>query len=985
MSNLNPPNIDGYKILRELNRGGMAVVYLAEQVALQRQVALKVMSDHLSADGFKQRFLREARLVASFNHPGIVTIYDVGEQDGHMYLSMEVLEGGDLKQRMATSRLTPDQALQILRDLVNATGFAHQKQVVHRDIKPENVMFSSSGQVVLTDFGIAKALDTEADNLTREGSTIGTPAYMSPEQFEGDVDFRTDFYSIGIVFYQMLTGERPFRANSLPAYMFKHTSEAVPPLPEELRSFSDLVEGLLAKQRDERWSDPGQIQRYIDGFISGQPIAPPSISAPTTSEWLVPTGADEDATYIPEVSTGEAVNQSHSASGTGRSTQASAGAQTASNPGVFNKMTIAALMLAMIAAVALMFYVSQPDSENLPVGNAETSVEHLNGNTKAESSPAIDRASVAVLPFDDVSQEQNQRYFADGLADTLTQVLGGVKELKVAARAAAFSFRHDALPPAEIASELLVAHILSGSVQTAENRVRVIAELILAETGEQVWSQTFDGDLDDIFAIQDQIAAEVVTAIEGVLVTGISGDRYRPALEAFEQLMIGYRQQEDQNTQNLKAAEANFREAISLDPDYALAYVALADNLALQDVFVYGYQDSYSGLPSSASRELQKPLIDKALTLNPRSGEAHASLARITIDEASAETAFQQALSLAPNYAPAYLRYGEFLSTRKGRYTEALEILEQARSLDPVSDPIKYAWIKNIWSVGRAEEAISLLNSAVRSNPNFPPYYKLMARWQLKLGQAGNALRWIRALRELDPDNPSHWGEFAGECFIIESLGKQQEYNQCVAEFIAAHPDSITARRQQALRTGGSDALITLYRQVVAEEPGNDYRANQLAFELSVDGRFEDVIQVISRSHPELFSEQPIVTGQTIWPALDLAAAYKALDRQDELLHLTAAAEDAVLNMRIIEGPGYTWGNEPAVLAALQGQHELALNRLEQAVNSGWRFGAKYLKYIPAVQPFAKRPRFQALLQQIDEYASEQSAWYEANRDKPLL
>ncbi len=245
-------DIPGYKIIRELGRGGMAIVYLAEHEKFGREVALKVMSAALGDDeSFQTRFLREARTLARTSHPNIVTVYDVDVHEGNYYFSMEFHTGGDLKDRLREG-LSPADALRITREMASALGRAHECGIIHRDIKPGNILFARDGRAILTDFGIARNYDAETQ-LTQLGTMVGTPRYMSPEQARGmALEGPSDLYSLGIVLYEMLAGVPPFQAEDAIALGIKHVSEPPPPLPDDLAEYQPLVERLLAKEPHDR-------------------------------------------------------------------------------------------------------------------------------------------------------------------------------------------------------------------------------------------------------------------------------------------------------------------------------------------------------------------------------------------------------------------------------------------------------------------------------------------------------------------------------------------------------------------------------------------------------------------------------------------------------------------------------------------------------------------------------------------------------------
>lgn len=256
--------IPGYTILRELGRGGMACVYLAMQESIERKVALKVMLQALQADpSFSQRFLREAKIVAQLSHPHIVAVYDVGISEQYHYIAMEYHEGGELKDRIKKG-LTLAEAISIAKQMASALDFAHSKGYVHRDIKPENVLFKHDGTIVLSDFGIARGNDGST-RMTATGSVIGTPHYMSPEQAQGqELDGRSDLYSLGIVFFEMLVGVVPYRGDSALSIGIKHLRDPLPKLPAQFQMFQNFLDKLIAKEPDNRWQTGADVIRQLN-------------------------------------------------------------------------------------------------------------------------------------------------------------------------------------------------------------------------------------------------------------------------------------------------------------------------------------------------------------------------------------------------------------------------------------------------------------------------------------------------------------------------------------------------------------------------------------------------------------------------------------------------------------------------------------------------------------------------------------------------
>jgi serine/threonine protein kinase len=308
MTQAQTPAIPGYSITRKLGEGGMATVYLAVQHSLEREVALKVMSPLLNSDpSFAARFKREARIIAQLSHASIVPVFEVGAHQSNHYLSMEYLSGGDLKRRILDGECDASLAAKMCAALCAALDMAHRKGFVHRDIKPENILFREDGTPVLTDFGIARALDS-GRSMTVAGMLVGTPDYMSPEQVKGlELDGRTDLYSLGIVFYEMLMGTVPFKANSTLSVALKQVSDSLPPLPAQYAAYQEFLDCLTAKDREERFASGAEVIRALQLVGTRRPAAAPA-TAPT-SEAPQPTLVRRRPPPRPRVATEEAPTQ----------------------------------------------------------------------------------------------------------------------------------------------------------------------------------------------------------------------------------------------------------------------------------------------------------------------------------------------------------------------------------------------------------------------------------------------------------------------------------------------------------------------------------------------------------------------------------------------------------------------------------------------------------------------------------------------------
>jgi TonB family protein len=458
--------IPGYTVLRLLGHGGMATVYLAQQKSLGRDVALKVLTPALASDPVAtERFLREARVSAKLHHPNIVAIFDVGVHEGLPYMAIAFEPGGTVAG-YANARNDPKVALRIIRDIANALDFAHRQGVVHRDVKPENILLRADGTCVLSDFGIAHAVESQT-GLTREGTSVGTPHYMSPEQLRGEhVDARADIYSLGVVLFQLLTGELPYQGTDGWAIGMQHIGAPIPHLPPHLDWLQTFLDALLAKSPDRRLQSGQEVVQWIDARLSGQGPA----------------------------------------------------------------MTVA-------IPSALPTY------------------------TQVTPSGARGAASIAILPFADLSQTKDQEYLADGLTEELCNLLARVPGLFVASRSSAARFKGSTAKLSEIGRELKVATVLEGSVRKFGERVRISLQLINVADGFQRWTETYDRTLTDVFAIQDEIAALVLTSLKELLLPDAEGDAAKKAaLLAQERETAQAREREAEEAKARAEAERIFAE-----------------------------------------------------------------------------------------------------------------------------------------------------------------------------------------------------------------------------------------------------------------------------------------------------------------------------------------------------------------------------------------------------------------------------------------
>jgi serine/threonine protein kinase/tetratricopeptide (TPR) repeat protein len=580
---------DRYELGPELGSGGMATVYLAQDLRHERPVAIKVLRPEIAAGVGAERFLREVRLAARLQHPHILPVFDSGEAAGLLWYAMPYVEGESLRHRLARDgSLSLDEALRLAREVADALDYAHRRGVIHRDVKPANILLSD-GHALLADFGVARAFTGGSAErsgardtaLTEVGMSVGTPAYMSPEQAMGaeTLDGRTDIYALGCVVFEMLAGRPPFSGPNPQAVVARHITEPVPSMRAAADTVPLWVDGAvrraLAKLPDERYSTAGDLARAL---VPGAP-------------------------------------------------------------------------------------------------------------TEVVAGPRGER-SIAVLPFANLSPDPENEYFADGMTDELINALAKVPGLRVVSRTSAFAFKGRQQDVRSIGGQLSVECVLEGSVRRAGRRLRTAVQLVNVADGYQLWSETFDRELEDVFAIQDEISRGIVSALKLRLLGEAPGPFVKSATADFEAYtlylkgrLLWNRRSEDA----LRHGLAYFEQALERDPNYALAHVGLADSYVLLCF--------YTALAPAEGFPRAKAAAETALRLDPTLGEAYPALAYVKMyyewDWAGALRAFRQAIERNPNYATAHQWLGNCLAIL-GRFEESLASFQRAVELDPLS-PIKNA------------------------------------------------------------------------------------------------------------------------------------------------------------------------------------------------------------------------------------------------------------------------------------------------------
>ena len=661
MSRLSAALGDKYTVKRELGGGGMSRVFLAYERALERDVAVKVLSPELAHHVSAERFAREILVAARLPHAHIVPVLTANEVGGLAYYTMPYA-GKSLRERLSAERTLPIAvAFHVLRDVARALAFAHASGVVHRDIKPENVLLFG-GTAVVTDFGVAKAITvarTDADassldseKITGDGIALGTPEYMSPEQFTADpqVGPPADIYSFGVVAYELFAGVRPFSGERSLKELFASQMLGVPRPLSEIRR--DVPPGLAVLVMRCLANEP--IERFADGT---------------------------------------------------------------------------ALLVAL---------------EKLEFGSLGT----------ATYAPALgDVPSVAVLPLEHLGAPEND-YFSDGIAAEVQSVLAHMRGIRVAARVSSFAFKGQNVDLRTIAESLNVVHVLEGTVRRIGSQVRIAVRLVRAADNEELWSARYDRELADIFAVQEEIAQSIAVALESTLSTGghcgevIAGSaRSRRALvnpEAFEIYLRG-RQLVEQRKEGMHEALRCFEEAARLDPEFSPSYAGKA--YALVAFGIYHAQWPREAFPRA------REAAEQALALDPNDVLALIMLAHVTLwyewNFERAEAIARQALDLAPSVYLAHDCLGLVLAAQ-GRFDESIAALEQARTLDPLSD--EHATYDLVWILilaGQWEYALRAAEPALRRHPELSELRRAFAFCLFYAGRAQESRAELARVLEL--------------------------------------------------------------------------------------------------------------------------------------------------------------------------------------------------------------------------------------------
>ncbi len=634
-----------YTVERELGEGGMAVVFLARDLRHERAVAVKVLRPEISEEIGAERFLREIKMAAGLTHNHILPVFDSGEADGLLYYVMPNMEGHSLRHTLDQERQLPlEDALRITRQVASALDYAHRHQVMHRDVKPENILMHE-GAALVADFGIGKALSSDA-SITRTGISVGTPAYMSPEQASGDTtaDGRSDLYSLACVLYEMLTGEPPFTGPNAQSIIAKRFVSPVP----SVRTTRDVPEAVDAALTKALARTPVDRYRTVGEFAEALRII-------------------------------------------------------------------------------------------LRDGNVSAT------HAVAEKTGAAPTA-IAVLPLANMSADPENEYFSDGMTEEIINALSKVPGIHVASRSSSFAFKGKKDVDVRLVGEKLnVTSVLEGSVRKIGNRIRIGAQLVNVENGYQLWSETYDRQLEDVFAVQDEIARSIVDALK-LQLGGETEHLVAPAknLDAYTTYLKGRFHFNKFSEPGLRKALELFQNALLQDPSFARAYAGIADVWCdLADDWV-APDDAYPRAKAAAERALQR---------DPGLADAMISIGKVLcwhewqfVDGARN---LERAVSLAPNNSEAQWVLGTALPLI-GRLAEGLNAVQRAVALDPLR--VEYAgWLARFYLYAKDyEKALSSGEELLEIDDQYGRGFVWMGSAHLAMGNAELALEWFQRGQALE-------------------------------------------------------------------------------------------------------------------------------------------------------------------------------------------------------------------------------------------
>jgi TolB-like protein/Flp pilus assembly protein TadD len=619
-----------------------------------------------------------------------------------MFIVMEYIDGRELREVIKSEIPNPKSAIDYATQIASGLQAAHEKGIIHRDIKSSNIMITPKGQVKIMDFGLAKM--SGSLHMTKAGSTLGTPFYMSPEQTRGsDIDQRSDIWSFGVVLYEMLTGQMPFRGDYEQAIIYSILNEVPEAMADVSPELEQIVLKSLAKNPDERYPTAGEMAKELRTISEGGAVKRPGVKQ-SKLPWIMAATA--------------------------------------------------------VIVIALVLYLFLPNSK----GGEETKTAEVK--------------TIAILPFDDLSPKKDQGYFSDGLSEELINVLSRNKNLRVTAKTSSFSFKGKGFDIKTMAAKLNVKNILEGSVRKAGNNLRISADLVNVETDATLWSNSYDGTLNNIFALQDSISDNVAEALNAALLgKEAAKPEQKTDPEAYNNYLLGNHFFDLQSKENLMKAEEYYKKTLLIDSSYAPAWVGLSR--------VHSTQAGLAYIPVDEGYTEARNETEKALKLNPNLADVYAQIGQIKTnygwDWSGANKAYKKGLELEPENTDV-INGAARLAQTLGNLDEAIKLMHHVIEINPVSLDGYFDLGFYTWYAELPDESIAAYRKCLELTPQYPGAHLQIALDYIYKGDPDSALV------EINQETETIWKIF-GLPIIYNALGKKKESDEKLDVLIKGYQD----------------------------------------------------------------------------------------------------------------------------------------------------------------------------------------------------